>query len=150
MTTARMQRTRAPHYFRRMRRWLKRLGIGLAVLLASAALLAWYVKSLPWRNSCADPAPSLAAVAWVIREVIEDHKSGEAAMRSARLHHQWSADVLQVEPRFEPRALPVELAEHTEKPMFPVGRIQMVLLEPSGWRGVSDCRDEGVPWVGAL
>jgi gamma-glutamyltranspeptidase/glutathione hydrolase len=91
-----------------------------------------------------------SAVAWVIREVIENRKTGDVAMRSPRLHHQWFPDVLQVEPRFERSELPAELAEHTEKPMFPVGRIQMVLLEPNGWRGVSDCRDEGAGWAGAL
>src|SRR5689334_21604263 len=38
-----------------MRRWLKRIGIGLAVVLAVLGGLAWYVSGLPWRNSCSDP-----------------------------------------------------------------------------------------------
>src|SRR4051812_50015895 len=44
-----------------MRRWLRRLGIGLAVLVASLASVAWYLSTLPWRNRCGD-APVAAAI----------------------------------------------------------------------------------------
>jgi gamma-glutamyltranspeptidase/glutathione hydrolase len=90
------------------------------------------------------------AVAWVIREVLEGHHSAEEAVRSARVHDQWEPDVLQVEPRFDRTALPPDLASKAKKPFFPVGRVQMVALEADGWRGVSDCRDDGEPWAGAL
>ncbi len=90
-----------------------------------------------------------SAVAWVIRDVVEGKMSGDAAMRSPRLHHQWAPDVLQVEPRFDASSIS-DFAPKTERPMFPVGRVQMVLREAAGWRGVSDCRDEGLPWEGAL
>jgi hypothetical protein len=58
--------------------------------------------------------------------------------------------VLQVEPRFDRSTLPADLAARSSQPQFPVGRIQMVALEREGWHGVSDCRDEGEPWAGAL
>lgn len=90
------------------------------------------------------------AVAWVIREMIEGHRTGEDAVRSPRVHDQWVPDVLQVEPRFDRATLPPDLAALAKKPMFPVGRVQMVALGGSGWQGVSDCRDEGEPWSGAL
>jgi hypothetical protein len=32
--------------------------------------------------------------------------------------------------------------------MFPVGRVQLLARDAEGWRGVSDCRDEGEPWSG--
>ena len=38
-----------------MRRWLKRIGIGLGSLLCVLAALAWYISGLPWRNRCGDP-----------------------------------------------------------------------------------------------
>src|SRR6476620_4175473 len=38
-----------------MRRWLKRIGVGLAVILCVLAGLAWYLSGLPWRNRCGDP-----------------------------------------------------------------------------------------------
>src|SRR5258706_9823446 len=46
-----------------MRRWLKRIGLGVAGLLCVLAGLAWYVSGLPWRNRCGDapisrPSPS--------------------------------------------------------------------------------------------
>lgn len=91
-----------------------------------------------------------SAVAWVIREVIEGHRSGEEAMRSPRLHDQWVPDALQVEPRFDRATLPADLILLSKKPSFPIGRVQMVVLEREGWQGVSDCRDEGEPWSGAL
>jgi gamma-glutamyltranspeptidase/glutathione hydrolase len=91
-----------------------------------------------------------SAVAWVIRDVIEGKRSGEAAVRSPRVHDQWIPNVLQVEPRFDRSTLPADLAARSSKPQFPVGRIQMVVLEPEGWQGVSDCRDEGEPWAGTL
>jgi gamma-glutamyltranspeptidase/glutathione hydrolase len=91
-----------------------------------------------------------SAVAWVIREMVEDHKSGEDAVRSPRVHDQWVPNVVQVEPRFDRATLPADLVPITKKPMFPIGRVQMVVLEREGWQGVSDCRDEGEPWAGAL
>jgi gamma-glutamyltranspeptidase/glutathione hydrolase len=91
-----------------------------------------------------------SAVAWVIRELIEGRKSGEESVRSPRIHDQWVPNVLQVEPRFDRSALPADLASISKKPQFPVGRVQMVVLEREGWQGVSDCRDEGEPWAGAL
>jgi gamma-glutamyltranspeptidase/glutathione hydrolase len=91
-----------------------------------------------------------SAVAWVIREMIEGHKNGEEAVRSPRVHDQWVPNVLQVEPRFDRASLPSDLASISKKPQFPVGRVQMVVLEREGWQGVSDCRDEGEPWAGAL
>jgi len=91
-----------------------------------------------------------SAVAWVIREALEDQRNGEDAVRAPRLHDQWSPDVVEVEPRFDRGALPPDLASRSKTPRFPIGRVQMVALEPDGWRGVSDCRDEGEPWWGAL
>jgi gamma-glutamyltranspeptidase/glutathione hydrolase len=90
------------------------------------------------------------AVAWVIREVLEGHRSAEDAVRSPRVHDQWVPDVLQVEPRFDRGTVPADLAAKAKKPFFPVGRVQMVAFEGDGWRGVSDCRDDGEPWAGAL
>lgn len=91
-----------------------------------------------------------SAVAWVIREMVEGQLSGEDAVRSPRVHDQWIPNVLQVEPRFDRSILPPDLRSRSEKPQFPIGRVQMVVLEREGWRGVSDCRDEGEPWEGAL
>jgi hypothetical protein len=34
--------------------------------------------------------------------------------------------------------------------MFPIGRVQMVWLSNSGFRGVSDCRDQGEPFAAQL
>jgi gamma-glutamyltranspeptidase/glutathione hydrolase len=90
------------------------------------------------------------AVAWVIREVIEGHRTAEDAVRAPRVHDQWVPDVVEVEPRFDRAALPADLAAKAKKPFFPVGRVQMVAFEGDGWRGVSDCRDDGEPWAGAL
>jgi len=91
-----------------------------------------------------------SAVAWVIREAIEDHRTGEDAVRAPRLHDQWSPDVVEVEPRFDRDALPPDLVSRSKTPRFPIGRVQMVAVEPDGWRGISDCRDEGEPWWGSL
>ncbi len=91
-----------------------------------------------------------SAVAWVIREVVEGQRSGEDAVRSPRVHDQWVPNQLQVEPRFDRTLLPADLISLSKKPPFPIGRVQMVALERDGWRGVSDCRDEGEPWAGAL
>ena len=91
-----------------------------------------------------------SAVAWVIREALEDQRSGEDAVRAPRVHDQWSPDVVEVEPRFDRGALPPDLGSRSKTPRFPIGRVQMVALEPDGWHGVSDCRDEGEPWWGAL
>src|SRR5882724_6705306 len=47
-----------------MRRWLKRIGIGVSGLLCVLAGLAWYVSGLWWRNRCGDlpnPRPSPSA-----------------------------------------------------------------------------------------
>src|SRR5687768_5174448 len=44
-----------------MRRWLKRIGVGLGLLIAGLAGLGWYLKGLPWRNSCAEPVAAEAA-----------------------------------------------------------------------------------------
>jgi gamma-glutamyltranspeptidase/glutathione hydrolase len=91
-----------------------------------------------------------SAVAWVIREMVEGQRNGEEAVRSPRVHDQWTPNVLQVEPRFDRSSLTPELSARSAKPQFPIGRVQMVVLERGGWRGVSDCRDEGAPWEGAL
>ena len=91
-----------------------------------------------------------SAVAWVIREMIEGRQSGEEAVRSPRVHDQWVPNVVQVEPRFDRATLPADLVPLSKKPQFPIGRVQMVVLERAGWQGVSDCRDEGEPWSGAL
>jgi gamma-glutamyltranspeptidase / glutathione hydrolase len=91
-----------------------------------------------------------SAVAWVIREMLEGQQSAEAAMRSPRIHDQWTPNVLQVEPRFDRSILPRDLVERSERPTFPIGRVQMVAREARGWQGVSDCRDEGTPWQGTL
>ena len=42
-----------------MRRWLERIGIGVAGLLCLLGGLGWYVSGLPWRNRCGD-APAAA------------------------------------------------------------------------------------------
>jgi gamma-glutamyltranspeptidase/glutathione hydrolase len=90
------------------------------------------------------------AVAWVIREMLEDGRGGDDAVRAPRVHDQWVPDVVQVEPRFDRSALPADLFPKTKKPQFPIGRVQMVAREGDGWRGVTDCRDEGESWSGAL
>jgi len=90
------------------------------------------------------------AVAWVLRAMIDDHASGVEAVRSPRVHDQWVPDVIEVEPRFDRGTLPHDLAEKAKRATFPVGRVQMVDLEASGWHGVSDCRDDGEPWSGRL
>jgi gamma-glutamyltranspeptidase/glutathione hydrolase len=87
-----------------------------------------------------------SAVAWVIRGLVEGGLSAEDAVRAPRLHHQWVPDVLEVEPRFDRAALPP--APKVKQPMFPVGRVQLLVGDSDGWRGVSDCRDEGEPWSG--
>jgi gamma-glutamyltranspeptidase/glutathione hydrolase len=87
-----------------------------------------------------------SAVAWVIREIVEEGQPAEAAVRAPRVHHQWVPDVLEVEAGFDRATLP---AIKTKKPMFRVGRVQL-LTRDDGWRGVSDCRDEGEPWAGTL
>jgi gamma-glutamyltranspeptidase/glutathione hydrolase len=89
------------------------------------------------------------AVAWVIRELIEGGRSAEDAVRSPRVHHQWMPDVLEVEPGFDRSALPADLRAHMKTPLFPVGRVQLLVNDRDGWRGVSDCRDEGASWAGA-
>ena len=91
-----------------------------------------------------------SAIAWVIRETVEGQQSAEDAVRSPRVHDQWVPNVLQVEPRFDRRTLSPDLASRAQKPQFPIGRVQMVVLEREGWHGVSDCRDEGVPWSGTV
>jgi gamma-glutamyltranspeptidase/glutathione hydrolase len=91
-----------------------------------------------------------SAVAWVIREIIERQRSGEEAVRSPRVHDQWVPNVLQVEPRFDRTTLPADLISLSKKPQFPIGRVQMVVLEREGWQGVSDCRDDGEPWSRSL
>jgi gamma-glutamyltranspeptidase/glutathione hydrolase len=88
-----------------------------------------------------------SAVAWVIRQLAEG-RPAEEAMRAPRVHHQWVPDVLEVEPGFDRASLPAETK--TKKPMFPVGRVQLLVNDRDGWRGVSDCRDEGEPWSGHL
>jgi gamma-glutamyltranspeptidase/glutathione hydrolase len=91
-----------------------------------------------------------SAVAWVIREMLERHQSAEEAVRSPRLHHQWFPDVLEVEPRFDRATLSPELAAQAKQPPFPVGRVQVVVHDQDGWRGVTDCRDEGESWSQGL
>jgi gamma-glutamyltranspeptidase/glutathione hydrolase len=95
-----------------------------------------------------------SAVAWVIRQMAEG-ETAEAAVRSPRVHHQWVPDVLEVEPGFDRASLPPGIK--LKQPLFPVGRVQLVVNDrpgPSGhdadgWRGVSDCRDQGQPWSAA-
>lgn len=91
-----------------------------------------------------------SAVAWVIREMIEGQRNSDEAVRSPRVHDQWIPNVLEVEPSFDRTLLPPDLSSRSKRPSFPIGRVQMVVLERGGWRGVSDCRDEGAPWEGAL
>lgn len=90
------------------------------------------------------------AVAWVIRQMLEDGRDGESAVRSPRVHDQWVPATLDVEPRFDRGTLPADLAKRTEKPLFPVGRVQMVNLGAQGWQGVTDCRDDGEAWSSTL
>jgi gamma-glutamyltranspeptidase/glutathione hydrolase len=91
-----------------------------------------------------------SAVAQVIRSMVEDGSSGDAAVRAGRLHHQWLPAALDVEPYFDRSALPDDLRAIAKKPMFPIGRVQMVWLSNSGFRGVSDCRDQGEPFAAQL
>lgn len=91
-----------------------------------------------------------SAVAQVIRNIIEDRLDPERAVRRGRIHHQWLPDVLQVEPYVDRASLPTYAGAHIEKPMFPIGRVQLVARTRHGLRGVSDCRDQGKPWHGAL
>ena len=91
-----------------------------------------------------------SAVAWVVREMVEEQRSGDQAVRSPRVHDQWIPNVLEVEPAFDRTLLPPDLSSRSKRPSFPIGRVQMTVLERGGWRGVSDCRDEGAPWEGAL
>jgi gamma-glutamyltranspeptidase/glutathione hydrolase len=88
------------------------------------------------------------AVAWIIREMLEAGRSAEEALRSPRVHHQWVPDVLDVEPGFDRSALTRALAATAHKPMFPIGRVQMIVRDADGWRGACDCRDDGEPWAG--
>jgi gamma-glutamyltranspeptidase/glutathione hydrolase len=90
------------------------------------------------------------AVAWVIREMLEDGRGGDDAVHAPRVHDQWVPDVVQVEPRFDRTALPADLVPKTKKPPFPIGRVQMVEREGGSWRGVTDCRDEGESWAAGL
>lgn len=90
------------------------------------------------------------AVAQVIRNVFEDRQDGDTAVCRGRIHHQWLPDKLEVEPYFERSALPAYLSQSAKAPLFPLGRVQMVLSTATGWRGVSDCRDQGVSWSGTL
>jgi gamma-glutamyltranspeptidase len=64
-------------------------------------------------------------------------------VRAPRLHHQWIPDVLEVEPRFDRAMLPPD--EKLKQPLFPIGRVQLLVVDRDGWRGVSDCRDDGEP-----
>jgi gamma-glutamyltranspeptidase/glutathione hydrolase len=89
-----------------------------------------------------------SAVAWVIRDLVEDHATAEVAMRAPRVHDQWVPAVVEVEPGFDRASLPPGL--EIKKPMFPVGRVQLLINDSDGWRGVSDCRDEGEPWSAKL
>ena len=91
-----------------------------------------------------------SAVAWVIREMVEEERSGDEAVRAPRVHDQWIPNALEVEPAFNRTLLPPDLSSRSTRPSFPIGRVQMVVLERGGWRGVSDCRDEGAPWEDAL
>jgi gamma-glutamyltranspeptidase/glutathione hydrolase len=91
-----------------------------------------------------------SAVAQVIRNIVEGQMDPERAVRRGRIHHQWLPDMLQVEPYVDHTMLPTYAAEHIEKPMFPIGRVQLVARTRHGLRGVSDCRDQGTPWYGAL
>ncbi|HEY2408872.1 MAG TPA: gamma-glutamyltransferase [Polyangiaceae bacterium] len=43
-----------------MRRWLRRIAIGLGLVLAILGALAWYLAGLPWRNRCAVPGGLVA------------------------------------------------------------------------------------------
>ncbi len=91
-----------------------------------------------------------SAVAWVIREMVEGHSNAEAAVRAPRIHDQWMPEALDVEPSFDRALLPPDLRKRARQPHFPIGRVQMVALQGDGWRAVSDCRDDGEPWWGAL
>jgi gamma-glutamyltranspeptidase / glutathione hydrolase len=91
-----------------------------------------------------------SAVAEVIRSMVEDGSSGDAAARAGRVHHQWLPAALDVEPYFDRSSLPDDLRAIAKKPMFPIGRVQMAWLSNSGFRGVSDCRDQGEPFAAQL
>jgi gamma-glutamyltranspeptidase/glutathione hydrolase len=91
-----------------------------------------------------------SAVAQVIRAMLEDGMTGEAAVRAGRIHHQWSPPVLEVEPYVDRAALPADLRAIARKPMVPIGRVQMVWRSPTGLRAVSDCRDQGAPFAAQL
>ena len=91
-----------------------------------------------------------SAVEQVIRSMVEDGSSGDVAVRAGRLHHQWLPAALDVEPYFDRSALPDDLRAIAEKPMFPIGRVQMVWLSNSGFSGVSDCRDQDEPFAAQL
>ncbi len=82
--------------------------------------------------------------------MVEGHSNAEAAVRAPRIHDQWMPEALDVEPSFDRGLLPPDLRTRAHQPHFPIGRVQLVALEGGGWRAVSDCRDDGEPWWGAL
>ena len=74
-----------------------------------------------------------------LAEIVEDGRAPDDAVVAPRLHHQVYPDLLQVEPRFDRASLPPGAAPRVEKPMFPIGRVQLVALgherELAGRRG---------------
>ncbi len=85
------------------------------------------------------------AVAWVIRELIDNGADGRSAVCTPRMHHQWRPDTLSVEDGFAPAPFQ-KMGYTTSKPLMEIGNVQMVLKTPTGWRGYSDCRGDGIGW----
>lgn len=74
--------------------------------------------------------------------------SAEKAVRSARFHHQWKPDRLDLEPALRGEALEQALARrgHAIGEREAVGNIQLIRWNPGGgWQAASDPRKGGVP-----
>ena len=76
-------------------------------------------RAASWCSGSPGGSSIPSAVAWVIREVVEGRRSGEDAVRSPRVHHQWVPDVLQVEPRFDRSAAARRLGRAQQEAAVP-------------------------------
>lgn len=86
------------------------------------------------------------SIAWVIRDILENHSDGKSAVCAPRMHHQWRPDLLYMDEGFNPVLFEKSGYKITE-PTFDIGNVQMVLKTPGGWKGYSDCRGDGAGWA---
>ncbi len=82
----------------------------------------------------------------VVRGILEEGKTPQAAVDALRWHHQWLPDVLTIEPGLPAKA---DLVAHghavNEKPAF--SAVQAVQRTPSGFAAASDPRKHGAPVI---